>query len=133
MLVGESIWSRGLFTPRPIAFADLLDALGRQLAAEHADILETPLPESLSRLVRQLSSAQNPPALGSTWGECAAPMSMVAPQRRALMHLPDPSRLRLPHSTEWHPESETAISRRNQAACRQSRSFSTLMSGWIHA
>jgi len=64
MLVDESIWSRGVYTPPPIALVDLLDGLGRQLAAEYGDILDSPLPESIACLVQRLSSEQNAPALG---------------------------------------------------------------------
>jgi len=59
MLADESIWSRGVYTPCPIAFADLLDTLGRQLATDYNDIMEAPLPEGLAHLVQQLSSRQS--------------------------------------------------------------------------
>jgi len=48
-----------VYTPCPIAFADLLDALGQQLAAGYSNTLEAPLPESLAHMARQLSSEQN--------------------------------------------------------------------------
>lgn len=65
MLVDESIWSRGVYTPVPIAFVDLLDVLGRQLATDYSDILESPLPESLANLVQRLSSGQSESPSGS--------------------------------------------------------------------
>jgi hypothetical protein len=55
MLVGESIWSRRLYVPLPIAHSDLLAHLGRELALAYGNAVQEPIPEQWSRLLRQLS------------------------------------------------------------------------------
>jgi len=54
MLVDESIWSRGLYVPAPIAYADLLAHLGRELALAYGNNAQEPLPEQWLQLLKQL-------------------------------------------------------------------------------
>jgi hypothetical protein len=54
MLVGESIWSRKLYTPPSIAYAALLAHLGRDLALVYSVKAQEPLPERWTQLLRQL-------------------------------------------------------------------------------
>ncbi len=63
-LADESLWSRDLFKICPIAYADLLAYLGRQLRLAHGDILHDPLPERLVELLESSSDkhAGTPPA-----------------------------------------------------------------------
>jgi hypothetical protein len=54
MLVGESIWSRRLYIPSPIAHSDVLVHLGRELALVYGNTVQEPIPEQWSQLLRQL-------------------------------------------------------------------------------
>jgi hypothetical protein len=55
MLAGESIWSRRLYILMPIAYADLLAHLGRELALVYDNAVQEPVPEHWAQLLRQLS------------------------------------------------------------------------------
>jgi hypothetical protein len=54
MLVNESIWSRGLYTPAPIPYADLMAHLGRELALVYDSATQEALPEHWSQLLERL-------------------------------------------------------------------------------
>lgn len=69
MLVDESIWSRGVYNPCPVVLSELLTILGQQLAAEHGDILASPLPERLTDLVRRLSPEQTASTIDTAWND----------------------------------------------------------------
>lgn len=61
VLVDESLWSRGLFRLPPIARADLLAHLGRQLTETHSDILEDPVPDPLGVVIGRASEEGGSP------------------------------------------------------------------------
>jgi hypothetical protein len=54
MLVDESIWSRGLYTPAPVAYADLMAHLGRELALVYDSGPQEAIPEQWSQLLERL-------------------------------------------------------------------------------
>lgn len=54
MLVRESIWSRRLYIPSPIAHSELLSHLGRELALVYGSPLQDPIPEEWSQLLGRL-------------------------------------------------------------------------------
>jgi hypothetical protein len=54
MLVGESIWSRRLYIPSPIAHADLLAHLGRELSLAYGSPVPDSMPEQWLQLLRRL-------------------------------------------------------------------------------
>ena len=54
MLVDESIWSRRLYVPAPIAYTDLMAHLGRELARVYGNRAQVPLPEQWLQLLKQL-------------------------------------------------------------------------------
>lgn len=54
MLVGESIWSRRLYIPSPIAHSELLAHLGKELALVYGSPMRNPIPEEWSQLLGRL-------------------------------------------------------------------------------
>jgi hypothetical protein len=55
MLVNESIWSRKIYTPSPVAYSDTLFHLGRELALAYEVSSQEPLPKVWFPLLEALS------------------------------------------------------------------------------